>query len=198
MVPMSPYPGANCGVAQVPETSLRRGRSGLWDGRGPLGRPGRWMVTGDLSIPPADDPGTAVADRAQGAKVVRPVGRSTLAPWSQPATPEGGSTANGMDSRCRYAPRVPEFGDIGTVLVWFIEDRNGKALVRLPNGSKTSLPYEALDILVRGDDLPRPATTDDLSIGALLEPYRRRPHNERSTSSDANAAGDGSDPLTPG
>jgi hypothetical protein len=64
--------------------------------------------------------------------------------------------------------------DVASVLVWFIEDRNGKALVRLPNGSKTSLPYECLDFVVSTDDLPRPATTDDLSHGPLLEPYRRR------------------------
>jgi hypothetical protein len=92
---------------------------------------------------------------------------------------------------------VPEFGDIGAVLVWFIEDRNGKALVRLPNGSKTSLPYEALDILVGVDDLPRSAVTDDLSIGPLLEPYRRRSPDERSAESGARTGEDGTDPLTP-
>ncbi len=30
--------------------------------------------------------------------------------------------------------------------VTFIEERNGKALVRLPNGSKTSVQFDALDV----------------------------------------------------
>lgn len=37
-----------------------------------------------------------------------------------------------------------EPGDDATVEVSFIEDRNGRALVRLPNGSKTSLAYSVL------------------------------------------------------
>lgn len=37
-------------------------------------------------------------------------------------------------------------GDLASTLVVFLEDRHGKALVRLPNGSKTSLPHECLDL----------------------------------------------------
>lgn len=37
-----------------------------------------------------------------------------------------------------------EPGDVASVSVVFIEDRNGRALVRLPNGSKTSIDYGAL------------------------------------------------------
>jgi hypothetical protein len=40
-------------------------------------------------------------------------------------------------------------GDVASTLVVFLEDRNGKALVRLPNGSKTDLPYESLDFVSR-------------------------------------------------
>jgi len=36
-------------------------------------------------------------------------------------------------------------GDVGSILVVYLGDRNGKALVRLPNGSKTSLPHDSLD-----------------------------------------------------
>lgn len=71
-----------------------------------------------------------------------------------------------------------EDGDVAAILVRFIEERYGKALVRLPNGSKTSLPFECLDLAVRGEDLPRPLVTDDLSGGSLLEPYRRRASGE--------------------
>lgn len=35
-------------------------------------------------------------------------------------------------------------GQWASLLVHFIEDRNGRALVRLPNGSKTSVDYDAL------------------------------------------------------
>ncbi|GIJ43686.1 hypothetical protein Val02_05720 [Virgisporangium aliadipatigenens] len=42
------------------------------------------------------------------------------------------------------------------------------ALARLPNGSKTSLPFECLDLVVRGEDLSQPVVTDDLSGGRLL------------------------------
>ncbi|WP_405142450.1 hypothetical protein OG589_34555 [Sphaerisporangium sp. NBC_01403] len=66
-----------------------------------------------------------------------------------------------------------EFGDVASVLVVFIEDRNGRALVRLPNGSKTSLPYASLDPVVTFDELERFPTIDDLNTGPLLEPYRR-------------------------
>ncbi|MCA9562507.1 MAG: hypothetical protein KC561_03415 [Myxococcales bacterium] len=37
-----------------------------------------------------------------------------------------------------------EPGNPAEVIVTFIEDRNGRALVRLPNGSKTSLDYDCL------------------------------------------------------
>jgi hypothetical protein len=62
---------------------------------------------------------------------------------------------------------------MGSILVVFLEDRNGKALVRLPNGSKTSLLYESLDFVVSVDGLERPVSGDDLVRGPLLEPHRR-------------------------
>ena len=65
-------------------------------------------------------------------------------------------------------------GDVGSILVVYLEDRNGKALVRLPNGSKTSLPYDSLDFMVSNDVLERPVSGDALTRGPLLEPYRRR------------------------
>lgn len=68
-----------------------------------------------------------------------------------------------------------EPGDVASVLVVFIEDRDGRALVRLPNGSKTSLPYASIDLVAAGEDLERPVSRDDLTCGPLLEPYRRRP-----------------------
>ncbi|MFJ5987944.1 hypothetical protein [Lentzea sp. NPDC092896] len=71
-----------------------------------------------------------------------------------------------------------ERGDIASVLVQFLEDRDGRALVRLPNGSKTSLPYECLDLVVRSDDLPAPVTTDALRSGPLLAPYRGQSASE--------------------
>jgi hypothetical protein len=64
-------------------------------------------------------------------------------------------------------------GDIAAVLVQYLEDRNGQALVRLPNGSKTSLPHECLDHVVSVDDLPGPVTRDDLTGGPLLASFRR-------------------------
>jgi hypothetical protein len=60
-------------------------------------------------------------------------------------------------------------GDVAMILVRFIEERDGKALVRLPSGSKTSLPFECLDLVVRGEDLSGPLVTDDLRRGPLLE-----------------------------
>jgi hypothetical protein len=78
----------------------------------------------------------------------------------------------------RYIAAMLEAGDVASILVTFIEERNGKALVRLPNGSKTSLPFECLDLLVRGEDLPRVPVRDDLTSGPLLAPYRRRPLDE--------------------
>jgi hypothetical protein len=65
-------------------------------------------------------------------------------------------------------------GDVASILVVFLEDRNGKALVRLPNGSKTSVPRESLDFVVSIDGLERPVSHDDLTHGPLLEPHRRR------------------------
>jgi hypothetical protein len=64
-------------------------------------------------------------------------------------------------------------GDVGSILVVYLEDRNGKALVRLPNGSKTSLPHDSLDFVVSSDGLERPVSGDDLTCGPLLEPHRR-------------------------
>jgi hypothetical protein len=66
-----------------------------------------------------------------------------------------------------------EPGDVASVLVQFIEMRDGKAVVRLPNGSKTSIVAEALDLVARSDDLPRHPTRDDLTTGDLLAKYRR-------------------------
>ena len=57
-------------------------------------------------------PRQAVADHAQGAKVVPPVGGSTLAPWTWPASPSGGSTADGMDRQPGYLLEGP----VGTVI----------------------------------------------------------------------------------
>ena len=65
-------------------------------------------------------------------------------------------------------------GDVGSILVVYLEDRNGRALVRLPNGSKTSLPHDSLDFVVSSDGLERPVPGDDLTRGALPEPPRRR------------------------
>jgi hypothetical protein len=38
----------------------------------------------------------------------------------------------------------PKPGDFATLGVVVVEDRNGRALVRLPNGTKTSVSYSAL------------------------------------------------------
>jgi hypothetical protein len=65
-------------------------------------------------------------------------------------------------------------GDVASILVVYLEDRNGRALVRLPNGSKTSVPHDSLDFVVSGDALERPVSGDDLTRGPLLEPHRRR------------------------
>jgi hypothetical protein len=65
-------------------------------------------------------------------------------------------------------------GDVGSILVVYLEDRNGRALVRLPNGSKTSLPHDSLDFVIPSDVLERPVSRDDLTRGPLLEPHRRR------------------------
>ncbi len=40
-----------------------------------------------------------------------------------------------------------EPGEVALVPVTFIEERRGAALVRLPNGSKTTVEYEALEAL---------------------------------------------------
>jgi hypothetical protein len=37
-----------------------------------------------------------------------------------------------------------EPGELATLAVTFVEDREGRAIVRLPNGSKTTLDYDAL------------------------------------------------------
>jgi hypothetical protein len=44
-----------------------------------------------------------------------------------------------------------EHGQWAMVRVQFIEDRAGRALVRLPNGTKSSLAYDALDPLPLDD-----------------------------------------------
>jgi hypothetical protein len=37
-----------------------------------------------------------------------------------------------------------ELGELVTIGATFIEDRGGRAIVRLPNGSKTTIDYDAL------------------------------------------------------
>ncbi|MGW6961744.1 hypothetical protein [Streptomyces chartreusis] len=64
-------------------------------------------------------------------------------------------------------------GDLASTLVVFLEDRHGNALVRLPNGSKTSLPHECLDLVEAGANLPDHVSRDDLTSGPLREQYRR-------------------------
>ncbi|GHE27881.1 hypothetical protein GCM10017673_32710 [Streptosporangium violaceochromogenes] len=76
-----------------------------------------------------------------------------------------------------------EFGDVASILVTFVEDRNGRALVRLPNGSKTSLPYASLDLVVTADELERPVSRDDLTTGPLLKPHRRSPQDDHASDS---------------
>jgi hypothetical protein len=57
-----------------------------------------------------------------------------------------------------------ESGRIGMVPVVFIEDRGGRALVRLPNGSKTSLAYNSLtETDARGHFIPE---RDDSAVTA--------------------------------
>ncbi|MGF0175897.1 hypothetical protein ACQF36_37125 [Streptomyces sp. Marseille-Q5077] len=63
-------------------------------------------------------------------------------------------------------------GDLASTLVVFLEDRHGKALVRLPNGSKTSLPHECLDLVEVGEHLPDHVSRDDLTLGPVRERYR--------------------------
>ncbi|MFJ4368869.1 hypothetical protein ACIP4S_32700 [Streptomyces chartreusis] len=64
-------------------------------------------------------------------------------------------------------------GDLASILVVFLEDRHGKALVRLSNGTKTSLPHEGLDLVEAGEDLPEHVSRDDLTSGPVRERYRR-------------------------
>ncbi len=46
-------------------------------------------------------------------------------------------------------------GQVALVPVTYIEERRGLALVRLPNGSKTSVQFDALDVLpARGHFVP--------------------------------------------
>ena len=61
-------------------------------------------------------------------------------------------------------------GQWASLLVCFIEDRNGKALVRLPNGSKTSVEYKALRPAEAHRSL-RPPTSLRLARG-YAEPLR--------------------------
>ena len=50
---------------------------------------------------------------------------------------------------------VMQPGELCSVTATFIEDRSGRALVRLPNGSKSSVPYGALiGLNVRGHFVP--------------------------------------------
>ena len=53
-------------------------------------------------------------------------------------------------------------GQLCSVVATFIEDRNGRALVRLPNGSKTSIPYgSAAEAPAQGHFVP---AQDDSSV----------------------------------
>jgi hypothetical protein len=46
-------------------------------------------------------------------------------------------------------------GQLCNVVATFIEDRDGRALVRLPNGSKTSIPYGAtVEVPAQGHFVP--------------------------------------------
>lgn len=55
-----------------------------------------------------------------------------------------------------------EPGQLCSVVATFIEDRNGRALIRLPNGSKTSVHYGALrSSAARGHFVP---AQDDSSV----------------------------------
>lgn len=50
---------------------------------------------------------------------------------------------------------VVEPGQVCQVVATFIEDRDGRALVRLPNGTKTSIPYgAAVGLAARGHFVP--------------------------------------------
>jgi hypothetical protein len=54
-----------------------------------------------------------------------------------------------------------EPGQFAAIPVTFLEDRDGRALVRLPNGSKTRLPYGAMSELPgRGHVTPGTDDTD--------------------------------------
>jgi hypothetical protein len=70
-------------------------------------------------------------------------------------------------------------------LVVYLEDRNGRALVRLPNGSKTSLPYDSVDFVVSNDGLERPVSGDDLTRGPLLDRIAAAPTKADSLSAGA-------------
>lgn len=59
-------------------------------------------------------------------------------------------TAGGCPSSRTVTPRDPatpalEPGELGFVGVTYVEERNGKALVRLPNGSKTSVRFGSIE-----------------------------------------------------
>ena len=62
-----------------------------------------------------------------------------------------------------------ETGHWASILVQYLEDRNGRAVVRLPNGSKTSIGHDALhSVLVEysaHQDLP----PDDIAPGDIYE-----------------------------
>jgi hypothetical protein len=60
-------------------------------------------------------------------------------------------------------------GQWASILVQYLEDRNGRALVRLPNGSKTSVSHSALHPMLveyaTREDLP----LDDIAPGDIYE-----------------------------
>ena len=63
-----------------------------------------------------------------------------------------------------------EPGELATTTVTFLEERDGRALVRLPNGSKTSIAFDALAPLgvsahlVRGDDATAHCSACDWAV----------------------------------
>lgn len=64
--------------------------------------------------------------------------------WSPP---QKAKTYSSGDERAGNPPAespLMQSGEVCHVIATFIEDRDGRALVRLPNGSKTSVDYGAL------------------------------------------------------
>lgn len=63
----------------------------------------------------------------------------------------------------------PSEGEWFSLLVRFIEHRNGKALVRLPNGSKTSIAPAALHSMIVEYHVDRDSSPEDIKPGDIYE-----------------------------